>query len=189
MDSAVSTGMTKGPSVAVAGIRREFAGSSRPADDRIALGDERYDDYEGNRVGAALAGKSWQDLRFEELQRIFGSDPSSFVHFLTDEGLRYFLPALAVMSMEDDAADADRAGLIEAFIHSVSPPETDSDPIIGERFRHLTDALTPSQAAAIAAAVAVVAERLRNAFEPGNDAQRALDAYWGSCLGVNGHDD
>jgi len=146
-----------------------FAGRPRPADDRIALADERHTDYEGHRVAAFFRGKDWREVSWPSLRQYAG-DPTASLRFLRDDGFLYYLPAFLLMAL-------DEGEIAEPLSFSLTDPGT-AAPEDSRRFRDRMAKLFPAERAAVIAALRGLAEGYERAGEPDNPARDALASYW-----------
>jgi len=146
-----------------------FAHRPRPADDRIALADDRYPDYEGNRVAAFFRGQDWHDVSWPALQRYPG-DPTASLRFLQDEAFLYYLPAFLRMALEEGE-------IAEPVSFALADPGPEA-PEDSRRFHARMARLSADEKAAVVAVLRHLAHRYERAGEPANPARDALSSYW-----------
>ena len=146
-----------------------FVDRPRPADDRIALADDRYPDYEGNRVAAFFRGKDWHDVSWPALQRYPG-DPTASLRFLQDEAFLYYLPAFLRMALEEGE-------IAEPVSFALADPGPEA-PEDSRRFHARMARLSADEKAAVVAVLRHLADRYESAGEPANPARDALSSYW-----------
>jgi len=150
---------------------KAFANRPHPGDDRIAASDPRYPDYEGHRVSAFFRGKDWRDVSLASLRDGYSGDVTATLHFMTDEGLLYYLPAFLLMALEPEAAE-----LVETLSFVLTDPQPESGE--GSRFRARMAGLSPEEKAAVASVLRFLAHAYDREGDPVNPARTALRSYW-----------
>jgi hypothetical protein len=145
-----------------------FSGRPRPADDRMALADDRYPDYEGHRVAAFFRGRDWREVSWPALRRHPG-DPTASLRFLLDESFLYYLPAFMLMALEEGE-------IAEPLSFALTDPGPEA-PLDSRCFRARMAGLSATERAAVVAVLRHLTDRYERAGEP-NPARDALHSYW-----------
>jgi hypothetical protein len=147
---------------------KAFSSRSYPGDDRIALSDDRYDDYEGHRVAAAFRGKDWREVTYPWLVSAYPGDVTAIPRFMRDEGFLYFLPAFLNLALDPEARE-----ISDAVCDALTAPAADRA-VDRERFRARMSRLSDDERSAVRSVLRHMAER----EGPGSPAQDALNSYW-----------
>ena len=149
-------------------IVKAFSSRSYPGDDRIALSDDRYPDYEGHRVAATLRGKDWREVTYPWLCTVYPGDPAAIPRFLRDEGFLYYLPALLTLALDPAAGE-----IADAVCYALTAPAANAAED-RQRFRARMSGLSDEERSAVAGVLRHLADR----EGPGSPARDALHSYW-----------
>jgi hypothetical protein len=151
---------------------KAFANRPYPGDDRIADADRRYPDYEGHRVSAFFREKDWREISFASLRNGYVGDVTATLHFMVDEGFRYYLPAFLLMALEPQARE-----MVETlcFVLTDRGEEGGED---SRRFHARMAGLLTEEKAAVVDVLRFLAETYEREGDPGNPARAALRSYW-----------
>lgn len=151
---------------------KAFSSRSYPGDDRIALSDDRYPDYEGHRVSAFFRGKDWREVTYPSLVAGYSADPTAIPRFMRDEGFLYYLPAFLSMVLDPEAQE-----ITDAVSYALTAPEPEAAED-ARRFRERMARLSAEEGAAVTAVLRHLADLQDRAGEPVNPARDALQSYW-----------
>jgi hypothetical protein len=151
---------------------RAFASRPYPGDDRIAESDRRYPDHEGRRVSEFFRGKDWREVSFAALRDGYAGDATATLHFMTDEGFRYFLPAYLLMALDPQGGE-----IVETLCFVLTDRGTEGAEE-SRRFHARMAGLSAEEKAAVADVLRVLADAYDREGDPVNPARAALSSYW-----------
>ena len=148
-----------------------FSSRFYPGDDRIALSNPRYADYEGHRVSASFRGRDWREVTAPWLRSAYAGDPTAVLRFMSDEGFLYYLPAFLAIALDPEAGE-----IADAVGYALTPPgpEAADD---ARKFRARMSQLSDAERSAVTAVLRHLAER----EGPGSPAHDALQGFWTSA--------
>jgi len=155
-------------------IRTAFAERPYPGDDRIALSQPGFPDYEGEAVGRFFRGKDWREITVESILEDRELDLNAFVFFLTADGFVYYLPALLSISLDVDGP----FDLGEALVLKLSPPPPHAREAWREQFSRIIELLTRDEKRAVVHGLEHLAAEYEKRRYITNHAQEALDSFW-----------
>jgi len=149
---------------------------------------------DGEAIEKFFPGLKWQDVKFSDMLRDYEYDPASCLNRMTPEAYNYYLPAFITMRLEDPV-ELDATG--DFMIIGLILPSTRNEKwaISDDTFFSRIGSYTPEQKSLIAQFLDYEAAETRgdlehlfkktnnpDAFKLPNDAQKALDSYWGQFL-------
>jgi len=152
-------------------LEKAFANRPYPGDDRIAVKDDRYPDYEGHQIAAFFKGKDWRQVTLEWLLHGNQVDSHAALTFMTPEGFRYYLPAFLLMSLEPYSEVDD-----SVMFNLTAPDPNDTERL--NWFHSRIDGLSADERAAVIFTLRCLAEKYDRENYPSNYAKEALESYW-----------
>lgn len=151
-------------------LGRAFSGRAYPGDNKIAESRPWIVEYEGNQVARYFSGKRWQDLSYQKLRTEYSADPTACVHFMLDEGFRYYLPGFLTMALAfNEAGD-----IADTICATLTEPSDDAPPQDKARFVSRMSGLTGEEKTAIREVLEFLAGEYDRAGYPDNPARAAL---------------
>lgn len=151
-------------------LAHAFSGRAYPGDDKIAETRPWIPEYEGNRVARYFKGKRWQDLSYQKLRKEYPADPTACVHFMRDEGFRYFLPGFLTMAL-----DFNEAGEIaDTICGTLTEPQPNAPVQDMARFVSRFGGLSVDERGAMREVLEFLAAEYDRAGYPDNPARAAL---------------
>ena len=150
-------------------VRRAFADSDYPDDDRIVYDNRAYH-LECTEVREAFRGRHWRDVTDETL-----AVHSAALHFMTLEAQAYYLPAFLVYSLNTDFADSASETAISVLI-----PRADRQSLDRLGIASFADRLTTVQRRAICEFLERLMEENPDDVPFGTDMAEVRDAW---CCG------
>lgn len=144
-----------------------FLDNIYPGDMCIANRDDDYPDYEGNQVATFLQGKKWNEINYESICTTYPGDQSAIIHFLSDEGFRYYLPAFLMMALNPTEAREMIDSLVSALTFTSDSSNTN-------RFENRITALSKEQQKVVINVLRFLAKHYNEYKFPDNPAQSAL---------------
>ncbi len=101
-------------------IADAFAAVAYPGDDNLGDDAPQSPEYEGTIVARFFRGKDWRDVTFETILMDFDAPLQGMIAFMKPEGIKYYLPAFLVLSLEaTQEADADEYAQLYTFVDSL----------------------------------------------------------------------
>jgi hypothetical protein len=151
-------------------LANAFSDRAYPGDDRIAETRPWIPEYEGNRVARYFKGKRWEDLSYQKLRAEYPADPTACVHFMLDEGFRYYLPGFLTMALDlKEAGD-----IADAICGTLTEPPHDAPAEDKARFTSRMSGLSSEEKNAVREVLESLASEYDRAGYPDNPARAAL---------------
>jgi hypothetical protein len=151
-------------------LARAFSARAYPGDDKIAETKAWLPEYEGNRVARYFKGRRWQDLTYQKLRAEYPGDPTACVHFMRDEGFRYYLPGFLAMALDlSDAGD-----IADTICGVLTEPTSDASAEDKARFASRMSGFSIEEKNAVRQVLEFLAREYDRARYPDNPARAAL---------------
>lgn len=153
-------------------IRSAFAHRPYPGDNKIAVTNERYPDYEGHQVANFFKGRDWRRVALETLLNEYQGDPHATMSFMFDEGFCYYLPAFLLMALDPQGGE-----IADSLVFALTAPEQHAAGDF-DRFRARMERLSTEERAAVICTLRRLVELYDRDGLPINPAKVALQRYW-----------
>lgn len=143
-----------------------------PGDNKIAVTNERYPDYEGHQVAHFFRGRDWRQVALETLLNEYHGDPHATMSFMLDEGFCYYLPAFLLMALDPQGGE-----IADSLVFALTAPEQHAGKDF-DRFCARMERLSTDERAAVICTLRCLVELYDRDGLPINPAKVAWQRYW-----------
>lgn len=157
-------------------LNDEFSSQDPPSRKNILKENVNNIDIETGYVVSFFEGKKWNDVTLNELMQSYKGDPSACLVLMGSKAYRYYLPSfLRLCLVEYDNLDM----VYETTLWRLIPSKNN---ISEKEFDNIYSDYNLNQKVLIAKILQYLSTSHKEDFVDINDAQNALDEYWGKYL-------
>lgn len=157
-------------------ILTNFADLPHPGDNNIipqGRSAAKDADWEPGKVYKYFRDKRWQDISYEHLIDNYDGPSQACLNFMTEQAVRYFLPAFLIMSLEKDQSMVSFSVILQLMPDDYSITPWPESPHKIEKLENKFAPYSLKQKQTVARALEYLSFQLND-----EDAFTALECYW-----------